>query len=228
MKVLKTIFPKMQSKYLEDPRISFHDNKFYISITEFINKTKIFPSIYVFDNEFNFIHKQDYNWDTYFRSINIKPSMIQKNFCPFVLNNKLLIHTDSFPMWNVFDLNFNHIVSFNSKEFFLNLKHEIIRCSTSWKSFSEKTFICGLHTKTFAINKFLPTIRTILVEIDKETLIPIRKTKVLCFDRINNARIQFLSGLETDNNNIYLTFGIGDYKITIKRLPKTYVNRLLH
>ena len=226
--MLKTIFPKMQSKYLEDPRISFHDNKFYISITEFINKTKIFPSIYVFDNEFNFIHKQDYNWDTYFRSINIKPSMIQKNFCPFVLNNKLLIHTDSFPMWNVFDLNFNHIVSFNSKEFFLNLKHEIIRCSTSWKSFSEKTFICGLHTKTFAINKFLPTIRTILVEIDKETLIPIRKTKVLCFDRINNARIQFLSGLETDNNNIYLTFGIGDYKITIKRLPKTYVNRLLH
>lgn len=231
MKILKTIFPFMTCKFLEDPRICYYNNNFFVSITEFIDKTHIFPSLYMFDNNFNFIKRIDYNWDNYFYYIKQPRFMIQKNFCPFEISNKLAIHTDTFPTWNVFALSdntFTNIISYNTKEFFDDLNHDLIRCSTSWKDFSDNTFICGLHTKSFAINKFLPTIRTILVEIDKETLKPIRKTKVLCFDYINDSKIQFLSGLETDYTHVYLTFGIGDYKSVIKKLTKKNIEKLLY
>ena len=232
MEIQKTIFPKMQSKFLEDPRISFFNNKFYVSITEFISKKHIIPSLHVFDIEFNFINKIEYKWDEYFKQLNIEPSLIQKNLCPFSLNNNLVVHTDTYPTWNVFkvgsDNSFENVISFSTKSFFKDLNHNLIRCSTSWVNFSKDTFICGLHTKTFAIRQTLPTIRTILVEIDKKTLHPIKKTRVLCFDIINNARIQFLSGIESDDFNIYLTFGIGDYKIVVKKLTKKAVKRLLH
>lgn len=248
MKIIKTIFPKMTSNSLEDPRICYYNNYFYVSITEFINKELIFPSLYIFDNSFNFVRKMVYNWNDYFESAKIQPSLIQKNWCPFVYQSKLLIHTDSYPKWNVFgiketnynveedvhcilekkDMSLVNIVSYDTTNFFKDLNQKLIRCSTSWIDFSENTFLVGLHTKEFAIKNFLPTIRTILVEIDKQTFIPIRKTDVLCLDIINDARIQFLSGLESDNKNIYLTYGIGDYKTVIKRISKKRVLSLLN
>jgi len=248
MKIIKIIFPKMNSKSLEDPRICYYNNYFYVSITEFMNKELIFPSLYIFDSSFNFIRKLTYSWNEYFKITKIKPSLIQKNWCPFVYKSKLLIHTDAYPKWNVFgiketnynglqddkkcilskeDMKFVNIVSFNTEEFFKDSNQELIRCSTSWVDFSQDTFLVGLHTKQFAIKKFLPTIRTILVEINKNTFIPTRKTEVLCLDHIDDTRIQFLSGLESDNNNIYLTYGIGDYKTVIKKISKKHVLNLL-
>ena len=247
MKIVKTIFPKMISKSLEDPRICYYNNYFYVSITEFINKELIFPSLYIFDNSFNFIRKLTYNWNEYFESTKISPSLIQKNWCPFVYKSKLLIHTDAYPKWNVFgiketnfnnttqedcilkrkDMRFVNIVSFDTTDFFKDSKQKIIRCSTSWIDFSKDTFLVGLHTKEFGIKNFLPTIRTILVEINKDTFIPCRKTEVLCLDHVNDTRIQFLSGLECDNNNIYLTYGFGDYKTIIKKISKKHVLNLL-
>ena len=248
MKIIKTIFPKMSSNALEDPRICYYNDYFYVSITEFIAKELIFPSLYIFDNSFNFIRKLTYNWNEYFESTKIQPSLIQKNWCPFVYKSKLLIHTDAYPKWNVFGIketNYNgieddkncvlkrkdmklvSIVSFNTTEFFKDSKQKLIRCSTSWIDFTKDTFLAGLHTKEFAIKKFLPTIRTILVEIDKETFIPIRKTSVLCLDHINDTRIQFLSGIESDDSYIYLTYGIGDYKTIIKKISKKRVLNLL-
>ena len=247
MKIIKTIFPKMISNSLEDPRICYYNNYFYVSITEFINKQLIFPSLYIFDNSFNFVRKMIYNWNDYFESTKIQPSLIQKNWCPFVYQSKLLIHTDAYPKWNVFgikdssyndeedvhcilekkDMSLVNVVSHDTTNFFKDLNQKLIRCSTSWIDFSENTFLVGLHTKEFAIKKFLPTIRTILVEIDKQSFIPIRKTDVLCLDIINDARIQFLSGLESDDNYIYLTYGIGDYKTVIKRISKKHLNLIL-
>ena len=233
MKILKTIFPFMDSKFLEDPRICYYNDMFFVSVTEFINKKRIFPSLYVFNNNFTFIKKIEYNWDDYFYYTKQTPSMIQKNFCPFEIGNKLLVHTDTFPTWNVSEMSvvnntFKNILMYDTREFFKDSEHVLIRCSTSWKNFGSDTLICGLHTKKFTIGTFLPIIRTILVIIDKETLKPIKKTKVLCFDYINDTRIQFLSGLETDDLYVYLTFGIGDYKTIVKRLTKKHVEKILY
>jgi hypothetical protein len=158
-------------------------------------------------------------------------SLIQKNWCPFQHKNSLFIHTDSYPDWIVFNFTDNikqTVVHFDSTSFFKDLNQHIIRCSTSWVDFSDTTFLCGLHTKEFKIKQFIPTIRSLFVEIDKTTFLPIRKTKVLCFDFKNDSRIQFLSGMESDQFNIYITFGIGDYKLQVKRISKKYINSLLY
>jgi hypothetical protein len=224
----------MKSNFLEDPRITFFNNYFYVSVTEFINKKNIFPSMYIFDKNFILFKKIEYNWDLYY---NIKYpntkrwSIIQKNWCPFQYKNSLYIHTDSYPNWTVFKFEDNIkriIVNIDTSTFFDDLNQKLIRCSTSWVDFSDKTFLCGLHTKEFAFTRFLPTIRSIFVEIDKKTFKPIRKTKLLCLDFKNDSRIQFLSGMESDDLNIYITFGIGDYKFQIKKISKKYIQSVLY
>lgn len=225
----KMTFLNIKGPPLEDPRIHYHDGKHYISVTEFIGKKNIFPALYILDDAFNVLHRLDYNRDDYFGS-NEKKQFIQKNWCPFTRENELLLHTDTFPTWKVFRIgdggSMMPMVSFDSREFFKPFpKQPHIRCSTSWKSFTDTTYICGLHTKQFC--SILPTIRTILVEIDKKTLKPIRSTDVFCVDNKNHVRIQFLSGLETDDMFVYLTFGIGDYKTKVIRMTKKYVSRLL-
>lgn len=227
MKISKIIFPIITSNHLEDPRIHFHNNKYYISITEFKSKKHIMPVLYILDINFNFMKRVEYNVTNYF--INKPPSFIQKNWCPFSHQGQLVIHTDTYPVWKVMKIDDNGVMNvlteIDTSNYFKSSKQKIIRCSTSWKHFSDKTYICGLHTKQFW-GKF-PTIRTILVEIDIETLKPLRKTEVFCVDYINNTRIQFLSGLEVDDLNVYLTYGVGDYKMEIVRITKQTLKRLL-
>ena len=212
MEIKKIIFPTLRCKYLEDPRIYIYKNLILVSITEFNSKKNIYPALYIFNNNFSLIKRIEYNRDMY---INDFP--IQKNWCLFSNEKYLFLHTDSYPLWNVYKINYNNgnmykYLSYDTSVFFKNCKESIIRCSTSWKNFDNKTYICGLHTKSFLLGK-IPTIRTILVLIDNKTLIPIKKTVVFCVDIKSDTRIQFLSGLETDSENVYLTYGIGDYKI---------------
>lgn len=234
LKIKKTVFPKMKSNFLEDPRITSFNDHLYVSITEFTDKKHIFPSMYIFDKNFILIRKIQYNWDLYY---NIKYpntkrcSIIQKNWCPFQYKNSLFIHTDSYPTWTVFKFEDNikpMVINIDTSTFFEDLNHKLVRCSTSWVDFSENTFLCGLHTKEFAFKQFLPTIRSVFVEIDKNTFNPIRKTKLLCLDFKNDSRIQFLSGMESDDLNIYIAYGIGDYKCQIKKISKKYINSLLY
>lgn len=230
-----TIFPQMKSNNLEDPRICFYNNMFYVSITEVINKQNILPSLYIFDNLFNFKNKIEYDWVEYFKYSDTNTN-IQKNFCPFIMNNKLYVHTNAYPIWNVFEIKINsnmkmlNIISFDTTNFFKNLTYSniSIRCSTSWIQFTSQTYLVGLHTKKYDLLSIIPTMRTILVEIDKNTFKPLRKTDILCFDNIHHSRIQFLSGLEIKDDNVYLTFGIGDYKVEIKTLTKDYIISILH
>jgi hypothetical protein len=233
------VFPKLQSNFLEDPRICFYNNLFFVSVTEFINKRSIFPSLYMFDTEFNFIRKVEYNWDTYYmyresdmgKKIRFPRNQIEKNWCPFVFKQKMFIHTDSYPTWNVFvlntDGNLQLFLSYDTTLFFNSTNMKLIRCSTSWVDFTETTLLCGLHTKKFSLQKFLPTMRSIFVEIDKVTFKPVRKTNVLCFDIKHHRRIQFLSGMESDENSIYITLGLGDYKFTVTKIPKNRIEQLL-
>lgn len=214
---------------LEDPRIEYYNGKYYISITEFKKIRYIFPCLYVLDNNFNVLQRIEYNKLDYFgEKLVYKSKFIEKNWCPFTRGKDLLLHTDTFPVWKVFSLgntgSMNQITSFDSRKFFKFVRQPHIRCSTSWKSFTKKTYICGIHTKQYS--GVFSTIRTILVEIDKITLLPIRSTDVFCIDN-NDSRIQFLSGLETDDIFVYLAFGIGDYKTKIIRLSKKYVSNLL-
>ncbi len=229
MKIKNIIFPSLKNIPLEDPRISYNDGKFYVSITEFNSRKDIYPALYVFNKDLQHLHTINYNKDNY--HILNKPSYIQKNWCPFFVDSMLYLHTDTYPFWNVYKINsngnMNNLVNYDSRRFFENSKTTFLRCSTSWKPFSDTTYICGLHTKDFACHKFLPTIRTVLVEIDKKTLLPIRKTPIFCIDNKNDTRVQFLSGLEVDDFYVYLTYGIGDYKIFIKKISKTHVNNLL-
>jgi hypothetical protein len=222
--ILKIIFPKLNNIPLEDPRIHYHNNKFYVSITEFNSNTYIFPALYILDKEFNLIKRVDYNKDDYFK--HALKNNIQKNWCPFNHGDDLLLHTDSYPIWRVMKINelgnMSQIVEHDTTEFFENSKQKIIRCSTSWKSFTEDTYICGLHTKEFSIS-IIPIYNTILIEIDKKTLIPIRKTDTICIDSKNHTKVQFLSGIEVDDMNVYLSYGIGDYKVEIIKFTKNHL-----
>ena len=226
MQIKKFIFPNLENKYLEDPRIFIYQDLILVSITEFNSEKNIYPALYIFDNNFSLIRRVEYNRDMYSNNF-----PIQKNWCLFSNNNNLLIHTDSYPIWNVYmlnhtDGNLQQHISFDSTIFFKDCKEKLIRCSTSWKSFDKNTYICGLHTKSFFAGK-IPTIRTILVQIDKKTLIPIKKTPTFCIDVKYDTRIQFLSGLEIDSKYVYLTYGIGNYKIEIKRITKLHILSLL-
>lgn len=235
-KIQKVIFPNITIENInckyesEDPRITYHNNHYYISITEFRSKKEILPTLYKFDHSFNLIRRLEYNMTGYFKYI--KPSTVQKNWCPFSHNGKLLLHTDTYPEWRIFQIDENTgdmslYCSVNTEKLFSTIQKKIfIRCSTSPKHFSVNSLICGLHTKQFC--GVFPTIRTMLVEIDKHTLLPIRRTDMFCVDgNDNHVRIQFLSGLETDDHNIYLTYGIGDYKCSVKRIPKSHLYRHL-
>jgi hypothetical protein len=226
MKIKKVVFPQLNDVPLEDPRIHYHNNKFYVSITEFNSKKDIFPTLYILNTNFDLIKRVEYNRSDYFA--HTKPSNIQKNWCPFSHNKKLFLHTDTYPIWRVFEISdmgrMTKVFEIDTTLFFQSSKQKIIRCSTSWKSFTKNTYICGLHTKQFC--GIFPTIRTILVEIDKKTLKPLRKTPVFCVDINNDTRIQFLSGLETDDSNVYLSYGIGDYKSEIKRFTKQHILNL--
>jgi hypothetical protein len=239
-KIRLTIFPEISGKQLlEDPRIIYYRDLFFVSVT-IITKNNVYPCMYIFNKDFSLLRKVDYDWKQY---KNVKAYIysfpeINKNWCPFSYRNRLFIHTDSYPEWNVFEISLNKdmsimnmkniLVNYDTSVFFKDLNQSIVRCSTSWIDFTENTFLCGLHTKECRIKKLLPTIRSIFVEIDKNTFKPIRKTKVLCFDFKNDSRIQFLSGMEVDDYNIYITFGVGDYKFEVKKISKRYVKSLLY
>jgi hypothetical protein len=229
MKIKNIVFPILKDIPLEDPRISYNEGKFYVSITEFNSRKDIHPALYIFNKDLQLLTILNYNKNDY--HILNKPSHIQKNWCPFFVNNIMYLHTDTYPNWNVYKINSQgnmvNIINYDSKRFFHNCKTKFLRCSTSWKSFSQNTYICGLHTKDFTCHKFLPTIRTVLVEIDKNTLLPIRKTPIFCIDNKDDTRVQFLSGIEVDDYYVYLTYGIGDYKIFIKKISKNHISNLL-
>jgi len=222
MDIKRVIFPHLEHKYLEDPRVHIHDDLIFVSVVEFNSNIDIYPVLYIFNNDFSLKKRIEFNRKMYFNKY-----PVQKNWCLFSNKKNMFIHTDSYPIWNVYKIDYNNgnlykHISINTSIFFKDSNESIIRCSTSWKSFDKHNYICGLHTKSYVLHK-LATIRTILVLINKKTLIPIKKTEVLCVDVKYDTRIQFLSGLETDKKNIYLTYGIGDYKVEIKRIPKYYI-----
>jgi hypothetical protein len=226
--IQRIVFPIFPTKYqLEDPRIITFNNKIYISITEYRSDKNIYPVMYELSKNLNITKRIEYK--NYGNS-----STIQKNWCPFIHKGSLTLHTDSYPYWSVYKVNITtglltNLCKINTVKMFKSykVKNAFIRCSTSWIDFTKETYICGLHIKY--VDKFLkriPLIRSILMEIDKRTLIPIRASPVLCLDKEQHS-IQFLSGLEIVNDKILLSVGIGDYYSVIYSISRYRVERIL-
>jgi len=208
---------------MEDPRIIFHDNHFYVSTT-LVKAENIFPVLYVFDREFKCTDILKYSKSEYFKVNEI--GKVQKNWCPFIHQGCIYIHTDSYPSWQVWKLTktlWKCVIKWDSNAFFDDDSWST-RCSTSWKEYTHKTYICAVHLKKFG--RLSVTIRTVLVEIDKQTLIPLRRTKLLCLSESHDF-IQFASGLEVDSGDVIIALGVNDYKFVITRIKKKDI-RWLH
>jgi predicted GH43/DUF377 family glycosyl hydrolase len=220
-KFQKIIFSRpCDNGYYEDPRMIEYNGNYLVSATEFIDKKNIFPVILEYDKNYNFLRRIDYNRENYFFEIPFQS--IQKNWCPFEHKGMLYVHTDTFPDWKVFQVdNKGNMIKKVHKPFSPSLQNMFLRCSTSWKDYDNNFYICGLHTKT---KTMIPKIRSMLVLIDKNTLEPVFYTDVFCLEKEDHDRIQYLSGIEVEDKSIILAYGIGDYKVVLKKVLKKNLN----
>lgn len=217
----KIIYPKLSGN-LEDPRMIYFNDEYIVSMNNFVSKKDNFPILNIFDENYNLKRIVKYNKENYFGTNKIST---QKNWCPFIHENKIYLHTDTFPVWKVFCVdiysgNMQKIVEKEVYDIFPEGKY-YLRCSTSWKSYDENNYICGLHTKT---KGKIPTIRSLLVLIDKKSLLPISKTEIFCLEKEKHNRIQYLSGLETDDDFVFLAYGLNDAEMIIKKVYKKRLN----
>lgn len=228
-KTKRILCPYVESEGgLEDPRMISYGNHYLVSATEYICNKSNFPVLFLFDNNYNLVKRIDYNRSDYFGT---EKQTTQKNWCPFVIeseekkeNNQLLLHTDAFPNWKVYSVDLNggmkKVVDFDTSSLFQSATKNnkfYIRCSTSWKPYDESSYICGLHLKT---KGRMPCIRSMLVLVDKNSLLPIFRTDVFCTGDDHN-RIQYLSGLESNESNILLAYGLDDCAMVVKKIPKS-------
>lgn len=211
----KNIF--FEDKLLEDPRIIKFKNYYLISVVKYSSPKNIFPLLIILNKKFQIINKLKYIFSE-------KRNKIEKNWCLFIHENEIYLHTDTYPKWIIYKLIFqkNYVFCLKFKEYSLDLNIKyFLRCSTSWKEFNKEYYIVGLHSKIF----FVPfcDIKSLLVLVDKKTFKPLYITNQLCLCYNSHERIQFLSGLEVDNEYVYLSFGVGDYKYEIHKVNKKII-----
>jgi hypothetical protein len=218
----KIIWSKSDYDYnnLEDPRLIEFQNKYIVVCTQYNqNHQEHFPKILVYSKNFNLDREIKINFENYLKKIQ---KYKIKNWCPFIHKNELYLHTDAYPMWKVFKLNYETGKLTKEVEQDIRLKFKIVnmylRCSTSWKSYDSEYYICGLHIKTK--QKYFPSIQSLLVLISKKTLLPEYKTDIFCLEPHSHDRIQFLSGLEIDDTHVILGYGVNDCEVKIKKIPR--------
>lgn len=214
----KIIYPEYKNLkgYLEDPRIIEYNDKYILSASEYVSDRNNFPVLLVYDKNYNFIKRIDYNRSDYFGKD--KMTGIQKNWCLFQHKEEVYVHTDVYPRWKIFklDINTGNMIKIIDTKYSFSLKY-YLRCSTSWKIYDASYYICGIHTKS---KEKMPTIRSILILIDRKTFIPVFRTDLLCLEPKGHNRTQFLSGLETDDFYVILAYGLNDSEIILKRIAK--------
>jgi hypothetical protein len=89
-----------------------------------------------------------------------------------------------------------------------------LRCTSPCRDFSPRTLLTCLHSTH--------PYKTYFLEIDSETLLPIRMSPPLDFSP-DKSYIEFASGLELVDNNVYIGVGLNDAQFEIYRLSKTDV-----
>jgi hypothetical protein len=209
--ITRRVHAATNNRVLQDPRVIELGEKYLVSITE-TKPGKTRPIMMMYSHNLTLLYERKYNG--YYPD-----GPVEKNWCPFVYKSKVYIHTDTFPLWRVYNLdvltgNLSCPVTFNTSKLFNEYK--IVRCSTSWIPFTSTTFLCGLHTRYNCMP--FSTYRTILVEIDALTMLPIRISSELCIDSDHNY-IQFLSGMARRGDTIYMSFGLADCESRVVKVP---------
>ena len=195
---------------LEDPRIFYHKNYYYIIavdsntiINSFIQK------LIKLDANFNIINIQQFDTSEF------KKPVKQKNWNLFKdKHDNILMITDVYPKMIIKKVNLENTnildkVEHDTTNFFPEFyKKFLIRCSTTFIPWKNNQLICILHFKKYSFN--IPYYRSIFFVIeDTYPYRPIKYSKIYHFF---NERIEFVSGIQWRNDKILVGLGVNDYK----------------
>lgn len=186
---------------VEDPRMILVDGDYLICLTAFDGQKKFHP-VYYYRKE---MHE-------YIMEDGLPAQSGNKNWCPFLdEQGRVCIHTDASPVWKVYtlDVSTGRMTPLVASEW---KSDSNLRCSTTWRSFSKKDYLVGLHVAKRG------QYYSVLALVNKKTLLPVVVGRPFCNG--THARIQFLSGLDVDDEYVYLGYGIGDQKAIIQRVRR--------
>jgi len=198
---------------LEDPRIFYHNNKYYLiaidssTFYDYKNdKRNFIPKLIKLDNHFNIISILPFDMSEF------KIPITQKNWNIFNdRNNNILMITDVYPKMIIKRINLENAniisrVEHDTTNFFPQIyKKCFIRCSTNFIPWKDNQLICILHIKKY----YLYYRSFFFVIEDTYPYRPIKYSKIYHFF---NERIEFASGLQWRNNKIVVGLGVNDYK----------------
>jgi len=191
---------------LEDPRIFYHNNYYYIiAVDSATIKDNILPKLIKLDNNLNIINIQQFDISEF------KKPVRQKNWNLFKdKHDNILMITDVYPKMIIKKVNLENTniltkVEHNTSNFFPNIyKKAFIRCSTNFIPWKNNQLICILHLKKLIyIRSFFFTI---------ENTYPYRPVKYSKIYHFFNERIEFASGIQWRNDKILVGLGVNDYK----------------
>lgn len=187
---------------VEDPRMILVDGDYLICLTAFDGQKKFHP-VYYYRKE---MHE-------YIMEDGMPAQSGNKNWCPFLdEQGRVCIHTDASPVWKVYTLDVptGRMTPLVATK--LETGETKLRCSTTWRSFSEKEYLVGLHVAKRG------QYYSVLALVNKKTLLPVVVGRSFCNG--THERIQFLSGLDVDDEYVYLGYGIADKKAVIQRVRR--------
>jgi hypothetical protein len=191
---------------LEDPRIFYHNNYYYIiAVDSATIKDNILPKLIKLDNNLNIINIQQFDISKF------KKPVRQKNWNLFKdKHDNILMITDVYPKMIIKKVNLENVnilakYEHDTSNFFPNIyKKAFIRCSTNFIPWKNNQLICILHLKKLIyIRSFFFTI---------EDTYPYRPFKYSKIYHFFNERIEFASGIQWRNDKILVGLGVNDYK----------------
>ena len=192
---------------LEDPRIFYHNNNYYIiAVDSDTIKNNIIPKLIKLDENFDIINILSFDISEF------KKPVKQKNWNLFKdRNSNILMITDVYPKMTIKKVNLENVnilakYEHDTSNFFPDIyKKSFIRCSTNFIPWKNNQLICILHLKKYYIyyRSFFFTIE------DTYPYRPIKYSKIYYFF---NERIELASGIQWRNNKILVGLGVNDYK----------------
>jgi len=204
--IYKNYISKNLNINLEDPRIFYYKNNYYIiAVDSDTIKNNIIPKLIKLDSKLNIINIKQFDISEF------KIPVKQKNWNLFKdKHDNILMITDVYPKMIIKKVNLENAniiskVEHDTTNFFPNMyKKFFIRCSTNFIPWKDNKLICILHLKK------LLYIRSIFFVI--ENTHPYRPIKYSRIYHFFNERIEFVSGIQWRNNKIIVALGVNDYK----------------
>lgn len=192
---------------LEDPRIFYHNDKYYILCFDGTDD-KIYkivrPNYVILDNQWNILKHSE------FYASDLKRNSKQKNWNFFKdLDNNLLIISDIHPEMTIRSFNEEDgrveiISKINTENIFNGYKCHI-RCSTGFIPWNKDELIGAIHLRSHY------NYRTIFVVINGRYPYTIKRISYPY--NFKNKVIEFVSGLDWNDtkDKLYIALGINDY-----------------